>query len=118
MRYSFLLFAVFFQIIGCSAPDNSQGEDEKGLKDLDRAIEAIEDRRNAELRIVEEQTEMRNVLRENVDQAKSKGMREKIERELRMKEISIQRAKRNLANQDSLLNQLRFKRDSLERFKE
>lgn len=100
--------------IGCTTADNrSAAPEEQGVKELERAIEAIEDRRNAELRIVEEQTEMRDVLRGNVEKANSKGMREKIERDLRMKEISIERAKRNLANQDSLLNQLRFKRDSL-----
>ncbi len=114
MRLNGIVCLAFLVLLGCSgASEQDAGEDEKGLKELNRAIEAIEDRRDAELRIVEEQGEMRDVLRENVSKAKSDGMREKIERDLRMKEISIERAERNLANQDSLLDQLRFKRDSL-----
>lgn len=115
MKLLGLLYTVIILFTGCTTADNqSATPEEKGVEELERAIEAIEDRRNAELRIVEEQTEMRDVLRGNVEKANSKGMREKIERDLRMKEISIERAERNLANQDSLLFQLRFKRDSIE----
>ncbi|MCA1764240.1 MAG: hypothetical protein ABR574_05950 [Cryomorphaceae bacterium] len=114
MKISKFVSIVFLAFMGCSSGgEQDQDRGEKGLKELNRAIEAIEDRRDAELRIVEEQAEMRDVLRENVSKAKSDGMREKIERDLRMKEISIERAERNLANQDSLLFQLRLKRDSL-----
>jgi hypothetical protein len=82
-------------------------------KDLERAIEAIEDRRAAELRIIDEQTNMIEKLEENRAAANSEGMKAKIDRDILMKEVVLEKARGNLANQDSILSELYNRRESL-----
>lgn len=97
--------------VGC-APRTEQPE-AKTIDDLERALDAIEDRRDAELRIIEEQNREIEILEQNLVRVKSEGMRDKIRGELEMKRSAIWKAEKNLANQDTLLRQLYEKRDSL-----
>jgi predicted RNase H-like nuclease (RuvC/YqgF family) len=94
--------------------DPSAKPEEKGLKDLNRAIEAIEDRKSAELQIISEQERMIGVLQENLEEARSEGMKQKIREAINEKEITIIDAEKNLANQNEILSRLYAKRDSLE----
>lgn len=73
----------------------------------------LNDRREAEGRVVEEQGAIRDQLKENYKAANSNGMRNKIEKEIRMIEISIEKAQKNIVNQDTIIFQLEVKLDSI-----
>ncbi|HLV53737.1 MAG TPA: hypothetical protein VKY29_06945 [Cryomorphaceae bacterium] len=83
------------------------------IKDLDRAIEAIEDRREAELRMLEEYDREIRIMSGNLDRANSDGMREKIEGEIEMRRSARWKSEKNITNQDSILKVLYFKKDSI-----
>jgi len=100
-----------------SACKDRSGESQ-GKEELDRAIEAIEDRRKAEFRIIEEQKYMIEILEGNLDEANSEGMRQKIRDDITEKEVTIEKAEKNLENQEVILEKLYFKRDSLIQSKE
>lgn len=102
---------IFLIITGC-AYEPEQPE-EQTLEDLERAIEAIEDRRQAEFRIIEEQERIVSTLEENLEAAKSEGMKIKIRKDITEKEVIIRKAKTNLENQEEILEDLYAKRDSL-----
>ncbi len=96
----------------CINPD-SEIKKELGMKELERAIAAIEDRREAELRIIEEQNEMILTLNDNLEAANSDGMKDAIGKNIAMKKLAIQKAEKNLLNQDVVLANLYQKKDSL-----
>lgn len=85
----------------------------KTIKDLHRAIDAIEDRRDAEFRIVQEQNREIGILRQNLERVNSDGMREKIREDIEMRQSAKWKAEKNIANQDTILSRLYGKRDSL-----
>lgn len=98
-------------LISCVNQDK-QPED-KTLKDLNRAIDAIEDRRDAEFRIVKEQNREIGILRQNLEHVNSDGMREKIREDIEMRQSAKWKAEKNIANQDTILSHLYWKRDSV-----
>jgi len=97
--------------VGCGN-DGSKSEKEH-LKDLHRAVTAIEDRQEAEYKIIEEQERIIKVLEANLEDAKSEGMRKKIRNDINEKYVIIRDAEVNLANQKKVLGELYAKRDSL-----
>jgi Skp family chaperone for outer membrane proteins len=111
VKYAFIFSLLV--LAACTGPQEKTAHPEQGLEELDRAITAIEDRREAEREIVQEQGEIKKQLEENLKEANSQGMREKIEQDILMKETTIRKAKVNLANQDTILKQLYAKKDSL-----
>ena len=98
-------------VMGCGGQDgNPQG---KTLKDLNRAIHAIENRREAEYRILEEYDREIDIFEDNLGKVNSNGMREKIQGDIEMRRSAMWKAEKNIANQDSILGILYFKRDSM-----
>jgi len=83
------------------------------LKDLERAVTAIEDRQNHEYTIIEEQKRAIIILEGNLEKVNSEGMREKIKNDINEKGVIIRDAEVNLANQKKILNELYATRDSL-----
>ena len=116
MFISFLLIAAVL-IHACIDPKSSNERD-MGIKELNRAISAIEDRREAEIRIIKEQNEMILKLSKNLDAANSDGMKQAIEKDISMKKLAVQKAEKNLSNQDVILATLYQKKDSLLELKE
>ncbi len=118
MRSPILVGYMFIALIYCNCvnPDKAI-QKELGIKEISRAITAIEDRRDAEVRIINEQKEMIQVLKGNLDKVNSKGMEEHIEKNIFMKTLAIDKAYINLANQDSILSKLYLKRDSILRLR-
>ena len=107
---SWLLIFLFIVIShGCTEKSNSEQE----LDNITKAINNIEDRKQAEIYIIKENTNFLQVLELNYDQANSDGMREKISREISIKESVLAKAELNRRNQDKILEQLNSKRDSL-----
>ncbi len=104
-----LIFLFMFISHGCAEKSNSEVE----LDNITKAINNIEDRKQAENYIIKENTNLLEILELNYDQANSDGMREKIAREISMKESVLAKAKMNRRNQDKILDQLKSKRDSL-----
>jgi hypothetical protein len=94
---------------------NVDKDSDQSVKDLERAIEAIEDRQEAEYKIIEEQERIISILEENLDSAKSEGMRRKIRNDINEKRVIIRDAEKNLDNQKKVLGELYEKRDSLEK---
>lgn len=92
----------------------SERTKERGAKDLENAIKVLESRKEAEERIITGHEREIAQLEENLEKVRSDGMRKKIRSDIQMKRIGIQKAIQNMANQDTILNQLRFKLDSLE----
>lgn len=106
-RYIFILLAM------CACAYEPEQPEEQTLEDLERAIQAIEDRREAEYRIIEEQEKIISILDQNIASAKSEGMKRKIRKDITEKEVIIGKAETNLENQEEILNELYAKRDSL-----
>ncbi len=96
-----------------SCVNQNKRPEAKTTKDLNRAIGAIEDRRDAEFRIVKEQNREIEIHRQNLERVKSDGMREKIRGDIEMSRSAKWKAEKNIANQDSILSRLYSKRDSL-----
>ena len=109
MRY--ILSILIFALIGCSQDTENS---DKTAKELNRAIEAIEDRREAEYKIIEDQERMIKVMESNIDKANSEGMKEKIRKDINEKRVIIRDAEKNLSNQEKVLGELYAKKDSLE----
>jgi predicted RNase H-like nuclease (RuvC/YqgF family) len=111
MKKKVFLVVMAVGLAGCAyEPDHPE---DKTAKDLERAIQAIEDRRDAELRIIEEQRRMITVLEDNLGEAKSEGMRDKIRNEISEKRVTIGKAEVNLNNQQEILESLYRRRDSI-----
>ncbi len=109
---SLFLAAIYIMLNSCvGIPDEK--ERALGIEDLDHAIYMLEDRRDAELQIITEQGEQIERLEQNVEMANTEGMKAKIRRDIEMKRVTIDKARVNLANQDSILLELKFRRDSL-----
>jgi hypothetical protein len=109
MRY--LISLIIFFAVGCG-----NGSTEKGvqtIKDLERAITAIEDRQQSEYKIIEDQERMIEIMEGNIEEANSDGMRRKIKHDINEKQVIIRDAEVNLANQKEILDELYAKRDSL-----
>lgn len=109
MRKLYFMFALLVFSFGC----NPKSEVEKGIEGIDSVIEGIEDRCEVEDRIIKEERHSLEILRKNLENANSDGMREKIEREIRLKESVIEKSKNSRENQDKILEELRIKKDSL-----
>lgn len=80
---------------------------------MERAVTAIEDRQQAEYKIIEEQKRAIKVLESNLKKVNSEGMRTKIRNDINEKYVIIKDAEVNLANQNEILEELYASRDSL-----
>lgn len=83
------------------------------VEDLVRAIEAIEDRKAAELKIIAEEERIISIKESNLERAKSEGMRKKIRQEITEHRSALSKARINLKNQEEVLGELYQQRDSL-----
>lgn len=112
MRSAFSVFLLCTILLNaCKQPEEKVRE--RGLSDLNNAIKIIESRREAEYAIIEASEGEIMQLRENADNARGESLRQKYQREAEMKRIGIEKAHKNIANQDTILNQLYAKRDSI-----
>jgi hypothetical protein len=109
MRY--ILPIIIFLAVGCGNSSTEKGE--QTIKDLERAITAIEDRQQAEYKIIEDQERMIDIMEGNIDRAKSEGMKSKIRNDINERRVIIRDAKVNLSNQEKVLGELYAKRDSM-----
>ncbi|MCZ4408457.1 hypothetical protein O3Q51_06540 [Cryomorphaceae bacterium 1068] len=109
MRY--ILPIIIFLAVGCGNGNGENGE--QTIKDLERAITAIEDRQQAEYKIIEDQERMINIMEGNIDKANSEGMKDKIRNDINEKRVIIRDAEVNLRNQEKVLGELYAKRDSI-----
>ena len=108
MRY--LILPLIFIAVACGNGDQPEGQT---IKDLERAITAIEDRQQAEYRIIEDQERMIKIMEENIEKSNSDGMKEKIRNDINEKKVIIRDAQKNLDNQEKILNELYAHKDSL-----
>jgi len=104
--FAFALAAFCF---GCGP----QSQTQKDLKNINRVISGIEARQEMESRVIHNEQKAINLLKENYKKVNSDGMREKISREITMKESVIEKSKKNKVNQELILDQLYSKRDSI-----
>lgn len=106
-----ILYIILLSVLsfGCS----QKSEIEKHVEDIENVEEGIEVRQDMEEKIVIEENRALQILRENLAGANSDGMRDKVRREIRLKESVIEKSKNNLRNQEELLKNLRAKKDSL-----
>lgn len=104
-----LLFAVLIWGTACTSKSQTQ----KDLKDINRVISGIEARQDMETRVIENEENTIRLLEENYKKVNSDGMRDKIRRDITMKESVIEKSKKNKVNQELILNQLYAKRDSI-----
>jgi len=111
MRY-IIPFLIFFAV-SCGNSDSDLQK--QSIEDLERAVSAIEDRQQAEFKIIEEQERIIEVLTGNLKKANSEGMREKIRNDINEKRVIIRDAEINLENQKKILGELYTKRDSLQK---
>lgn len=107
------LTAFAFLILTLIACKPSGKERSRGIDDIENAIRIIESRNVAEQGIIEAHKYEIEILESNINKVSSEGMREKLRAEIEMKKLGIQKANRNMANQDTVLEQLRLKRDSI-----
>lgn len=112
-----LLKLVFAVVLGMTVVGSCEPRDKtertRGAKDLENALEIIEGRREAEYAVIENQAAEIRLLRENQKSVKTEGMRNKLENDILMKTTAIEKAKKNIANQDTVIIQLRMKLDSI-----
>lgn len=106
---SFYLIVILVMSMGCA----QQTQTQKDLKDIKRVITGIEARQEMELRVIENEEKTIILLKGNYKKVNSDGMRDKILRDITMKESVIEKAKKNKDNQEVILNQLYAKRDSI-----
>ncbi len=111
MRY--ILSLIIFFAVGCGNRATESGE--QTIKDLERAVTAIEDRQQSEYKIIEEQERIIKILEGNLEKANSEGMRDKIRNDINEKRVIIRDAEVNLANQKKVLGELYAKKDSLQK---
>ncbi len=105
--------SIFLVVICTVACGVREPKSEKTIKDLERAIKVLEERRDAEIRAIDQELTQINQLEANKHNARSQGMRDKIERDITMKETVLERARHNKENQEKILEGLYLKRDSL-----
>lgn len=86
---------------------------EFGMPELKRAIKVLEARRDAELRIIDEEEILIEQLKANRQKVNSEGMYQHISESIVLKQQVVARAKINLINQNKILKGLYAKRDSL-----
>ncbi len=99
--------------MGCVSEPGNNDIEERTEKDIDNAITVIESRRSSEYRLIEDQLRLIENLEENIEKSNSEGMKEKIRKDISAKKLAIDKAKRNIENQDLILRQLEQKRDSI-----
>lgn len=108
------IFAVLFAFsLVFSACTSSDGVRERGPKDIENALKIIESRREAEYAVIRSQEREIEQLKENMEHVNSDGMRRKLAGDILVKETTIQRAQKNIANQDTVIVRLQQKLDSL-----
>ena len=90
-----------------------QTQTQKDLKDINRVINGIESRQDMEIRVISSELKAIDLLKENYKKVNSDGMREKISREITLKESVIEKSRKNKSNQEVILDQLYIKRDSI-----
>jgi predicted RNase H-like nuclease (RuvC/YqgF family) len=105
----FLLCTLLSQ---CYDP-NKPGKSYDTIEDLERAIEAIEDRKEAELKIIAEEERIISIKESNLEKANSEGMKKEIRLEITAHRSALSKAHTNLNNQDQVLNKLYQQLDSL-----
>ena len=108
MRY--LILPLIFIAVACG---NGDQPEEQTIKDLERAITAIEDRQQAEYRIIEDQERMIKIMEGNIEKSNSEGMKERIRNDINEKKGIIRDAQKNLDNQEKILRELYAQKDSL-----
>jgi len=109
-----VLTASFVIVLFFSACAPSGGVRERGPKDIENALKIIESRREAEYAVISSQEREIKQLKENLEHVNSDGMRRKLEGDILVKKTTIQRARKNIANQDTVISSLRQKLDSLQ----
>ena len=107
-----LVFGLLVVLSSCYNPDKPEKE-YNTAENLERAIEAIEDRKSAELRIIQEEERIIEMKEENLEAAKSDGMKNSIRQDIAAHQSSLSKARTNLANQEEVLQQLYLKLDSI-----
>ena len=85
-----LLLAIIVLSIGCVKQTQSQTD----LKNINRVISGIEARQDIELRVIESEQKMILQLKENYKKVNSDGMRDKISREIVLKESVIEKSQK------------------------
>lgn len=104
-----LLILIGAYCLGCSPSSKSQQE----LKDINKVISGLEKRREIEIRKINVQEKQIKQLKENRENVNSDGMREKIGREIILKESVIEKSRANEENQTKILDELYVRRDSI-----
>lgn len=99
----------------CYNPDKNKKKTYNTVQDLDRAIDVINDRKRAELEIIDEEIKIIALKENNLNAANSEGMKKKIRSEIQVHKASLSKARINLKNQGLVLEQLEEKRDSLKK---
>lgn len=99
--------------ISCGPP-SADGHKGKSLGELNDAISVIRDRRDSEYKVLSQEKYAISVLTDNIEKSNSEGMKDKIRDEIVVKRAVIFKAKKNIANQDLILEELIGKRDSIE----
>ncbi len=107
----FLLCTVLVQCYDPNKPEKSYDT----VEDLERAIEAIEDRKEAELRIIAEEERIISIKESNLEKANSDGMKKQIRQDITEHRSALSKARTNLKNQDEVLGELYQQLDSLKR---
>lgn len=107
----FALASIFITISACS-PQQKQPK-QRSIKDVENALKVIKERQSAEEGVVVEQSRQIKILENNKDKSNSDGMKDKIQRDIEIKLLAIEKARKNIANQNVILEQLEQTRDSL-----
>ena len=103
------LLAITIMSLSCA----QQTQTQKDLKGINRVISGIESRQEMESRVIENEKKAISLLKQNFEKVNSDGMREKITREITLKESVMEKSLKNKSNQEVILNQLYAKRDSI-----
>ena len=106
------VFALSLLMSSCYKP-NKRKKDYNTVEDLEMAIQVIEERKEAELEIIDEQERILSIKESNLDQARSDGMKKEIRQEITSHRSALAKARKNLTNQDKVLGELYQKLDSL-----
>lgn len=109
MVWFFLAVAILMQ--ACGPRDKSPKE--RTIKDVENAIQVISERKVSEELLIIEQNRQIEILEENKAQSKTDGMKNKIQKDIEIKLLAIEKAKTNIANQEVILGQLEATKDSL-----
>ena len=105
----FLLCTILAQCYNPNKPEKSYDT----VEDLERAIEAIEDRKESELKIIAEEERIISIKESNLEKTNSDGMRKKIRQDITEHRSALSKARTNLKNQDEVLGELYQQLDSL-----